>query len=398
MLRPRLVPDPGGVPAFSERLRQLAQSKWDAVDEQTKKREKALELEVFAPVRSQMGADEYSRLDGSKVFMTTGILHYIVHYGCNAEKLFLQCHKHVYCNDGRELTDDQEQIAKDIFTKLYAIVYNLAFYGRSYSSVGNLHRNRVAVEFLCSLALSGHGTTAEKNAAFSILQSGFCFLTCTFGLYSGPFFNTVLSRSEDDYDTSSRHSKANNPSRQRIRGKMEASYTAEEAAEYSSRRARGHRLKELHHDNRAVCKNTFDDEPEEEQPNIVGNKEHPPYSGWAGSERSPSKKAKQSDSNEDNDTRFAVDERRGEASETGDAPCVLYPTPYDWRKMYEYFPSSDTTPDDFEFDEAGSVVPADDGPRDTSNDFTLRQRGNSVGLPDEEQRDLEDLQRQLFLG
>ena len=121
---------------------------------------------------------------GYFVHNTRGVLRYVVCDSASAFATFKICFRDVFC-DGGGMPDDQAQIARSMFEEVKTTMLSLSYCKQPYASIGNFHRNRVVVLFLCRAAFEAEeGTPRERKAAAKILESGFCFLTGEFGVHA----------------------------------------------------------------------------------------------------------------------------------------------------------------------------------------------------------------------
>jgi len=261
---PRVVPEEaklsGPMASLSQQLLQDAKATWEKLlCSGSTEVSIAEELELAAVGRVATNGDDMPL--GFAVYNTTGILRHILYNPADAQKHFDSCYKRVYCGCSLELTCSEKEMSKRMFSEMHAVVVQLGILKKHYASVGQFHRNRVSVEFLCSLAIN-EGTAHEKAVAIKIIQSGFCFLTCTFGLYSSVFLKSMFDQSSGDWYGHVRKSGPMIPtdSAMRQRGRVEASYTLEEAEEYMLRRARTQTFGGLHHSRRVPAINEFSDD------------------------------------------------------------------------------------------------------------------------------------------
>lgn len=202
-------------------LQKEAESRWNAMAESDEVKS-AISIEESL----SLAVDHKATMPvGFMVFNTTGILRYILYHPEAAEMRFQNCYKRIYAPRSHTLNQTEIDTSKKMFAELKSIIINLGLMRMDYSLVGNFHRNRVVVEFLCHTAIC-HGTPREKRAGREIMQSGFCFLTCTFNLHSSIMLKSMLDTRRYDWDKVVGC------------GKQHTSYTTEEDVQYTACNAR----------------------------------------------------------------------------------------------------------------------------------------------------------------
>ena len=221
--------------ALDAQLRGKATKQWQALRAEVDNAEVAEACRIEESIFKHEAKHKSDQMLGYFVYNTQGILRHMLYNHNQARASFQQCFERVYYT-GQPAPSEQKETVDRMFQELQITMLKLSYKKASYKSVGRFHRNRVMIEFLCSVALQGEGTTREKNAAMAILRSGFCFVTGTPGLHKlPPFLQSGKSRLK--------------PHR-----RVAASYTLDEAEESMRRRSNDMQQCELLWSRRAVVR------------------------------------------------------------------------------------------------------------------------------------------------